>query len=663
MNDPAMKQLILIVDDAPENIDVLVNILRSHYEIKAAINGARAIKIAKAEPKPDMILLDITMPGMDGYEVCRRLKEDSAIADIPVIFITGSINIESQKRGFDLGAVDYITRPLSPPVVRSRIKTHLQLYDQNRVLEEKVRQRTADLEKKRLELLRSETHLRTLINTLPDLVWLKDPQGRYLSCNAKVERFFGATQAEIVGKTDHDFVNEKLADSFNQEDQTAMAAGRVCMNEEEIIYTDDGHREILETIKTPMYDAEGNLIGVLGIGRDITERKKLEEQVLHTQKMKAIGTLAGGIAHDFNNILSSVMGYTELALFSLPEKSQATDQLNHVFTASLRAKDLIGQILTSSRQMNQDQQSRPVQAGLIVKEALKLIQSTFPSTIQLHTEITSGGMLFIDPGQLYQIVMNLCTNARYAMQEDGGSLTVTLKDMDIEPHAEVLDQNPELRPGPYIRLSVEDTGHGMPPEVMQRIFEPYFTTREKDVGAGLGLAMVHGITKSCGGAIVVESHQGKGTILILYLPRTDSEKSVEEREENAVLQKAPGGSERILFVDDEATLVNIGRNILEYQGYQVVTKENGLDALREFSERPDDFDAVITDMTMPQMTGEKLARELIRIRPEIPVIMCTGFSERIDDQKAKALGVKAFLMKPFTLSHLTKTLREVLDSR
>jgi CheY-like chemotaxis protein len=257
--------------------------------------------------------------------------------------------------------------------------------------------------------------------------------------------------------------------------------------------------------------------------------------------------------------------------------------------------------------------------------------------------------------------MNLCTNAKHAMQQNGGILTVELNDIDIEPHAEILDQNPDLQPGPYIRLAVKDSGHGMAPMVAKRIFDPYFTTKEKDVGTGLGLAMVHGITKNCGGTVILQSKVGKGTAFYVYLPRTDSDQALKDPGDSTAVRPAPTGAERILFVDDEPELVALGREMLEHLGYQVVTKNNGIDALKEFREKPNHFDVVVTDMTMPKMTGERLARELMKIRPEIPIILCTGFSEQINEQKAKDVGIKAFLMKPLTLNRLARTVRAVMD--
>jgi CheY-like chemotaxis protein len=238
-----------------------------------------------------------------------------------------------------------------------------------------------------------------------------------------------------------------------------------------------------------------------------------------------------------------------------------------------------------------------------------------------------------------------------------------LQDIDIEPNAEILGHEPDLQPEPYIRIAVKDTGHGMTPNVLKRAFEPYFTTKEKGVGTGLGLSMVHGITKNCGGAVILESKVGKGTSIYVYLPRTNSDPALKETEKSKIAQPAPTGGERILFIDDEPELVALSRQILERLGYQVVTKTNGIDALKEFREKPNHFDVVVTDMTMPKMTGEKLAQELIRIRPEIPIILCTGFNEQINEQKAKAIGIIAFLMKPLTVNQLAKTVRTVLEEK
>ena len=513
-----------------------------------------------------------------------------------------------------------------------------------------------NLQQMRKLLLQAKKNWEESFNTINDAICIHDQNGNIILANRAAEQTFGPPLLEFLKqRCEND-------DSFAGNNPGIKEGGST----EEIF-----HPELdryLEIKSFPQFDENSHLKGFVQIVRDITENKNsekehrmLQEQLIQAQKMEAIGTLAGGIAHDFNNILAAVMGYTELTLLTLPEKSQMADQLNHVIKASLRAKELVEQILTFSRQTTQDFQPQAIQIGLIIKEALKLIKSTFPSTIQLRLKIVSNGKVVIDPSQMHQITMNLCTNANHAMQKNGGILTVELTDTNIDPQAEILDHDPDLQPGPYIRLAVKDTGHGMAPKIVKRIFEPYFTTKEKDVGTGLGLAMVHGITKNCGGTVLLQSKIGKGTAFYVYLPRSDSDQALKNAGESTAARSLPTGAERILFVDDEPELVALGREMLEHLGYQVVTENNGIDALKEFSENPNHFDVVVTDMTMPKMTGERLARELISIRPEIPIILCTGFSEQINEQKAKAIGVKAFLMKPLTLNRLAKTVRGVME--
>jgi PAS domain S-box-containing protein len=520
-----------------------------------------------------------------------------------------------------------------------------------------------NLQKMKKLLLQAKENWEESFNTIRDAICIYDSRCNLMRANKAAEQIFGPPLLKFLRQQCSNLYQKN--DDFITENHPGI---REAGFTEEIFHPE--LNRYLEIKSLPQFDENAHLKGIVQIARDITENKNsqkehrmLQEQLIQAQKMEAIGTLAGGIAHDFNNILAAVMGYTELTLLSLPEKSQLADQLNHVLKAGVRAKELVEQILTISRQTTQDFQPQPVQIGLIIKEALKLIKSTFPSTIQLRLNIVSNAKVVIAPSQMHQIIMNLCTNAKHAMQQNGGILTIELNDIDIEPHAKILHQNPDLQPGPFIRIAVKDTGHGMASKVAKRIFEPYFTTKEKDVGTGLGLAMVHGITKNCGGTISLKSKVEKGTAFYVYLPRMDSDQSLKETRESTAVQTAPTGTERVLFIDDEPELVALGRDMLEHLGYQVVTKNNGMDALKEFREKPNHFDVVVTDMTMPKMTGERLSQEIISIRSDIPIILCTGFSEQITEQKAKAIGIKAFLMKPLTLNRLAKTVRVVMDSQ
>ena len=384
--------------------------------------------------------------------------------------------------------------------------------------------------------------------------------------------------------------------------------------------------------------------------------KELEEahkQLRQAQKMEAIGTLAGGIAHDFNNILSCIIGYTELSQMKLKPENEVQADLAEIYSAGIRAKDLVSQILAFSRQG--EQELLPMIVHPIVKEALKLLRSSIPTTIEIKQNVHKCGTVLANATQLHQVVMNLCTNGYHAMEAKGGELEVSLR--DVELGEEDVAPYPELRPGPYIQLTVSDTGSGMPPSIMERVFEPYFTTKEKGVGTGMGLSVVHGIVTSHGGASSVESDPGKGTTFHVYLPRVQRE--AEKRADRD--KPLPKGDERILFVDDEESLAKLGRQMLEKLGYNVVAITDSLKSLELFRQDPERFDLVITDMTMPHLTGDKLAQQLMEIRPDIPIIISTGFSKQMDANRANEMDIKAFTMKPLVLRDLANTVREVLD--
>ena len=392
----------------------------------------------------------------------------------------------------------------------------------------------------------------------------------------------------------------------------------------------------------------------LVIYEDLTERKHLEIQLRQAQKMEAVGTLAGGIAHDFNNILLAVMGNAEISLYSLPEQSPVRSSIEQILKASERARDLVKQILTFSRQS--EYELKPIKVSVIVQEALKLLRASLPTTIEIRHRITADrDTILADPTQIHQVLMNLCTNADHAMRERGGVLNVSLSNATLDFEAAV--KYPDLRPGSYLQLTVSDTGHGMPPEVLERIFDPYFTTKEKGVGTGLGLAVIHGIVIKMNGAISVDSQLGQGTTFCVFFPLTEVKDTLESRDIEAV----PLGNERILFVDDEEFIADLGKQMLERLGYDVVVRTSSIEALKAFQARPDKFDLIITDMTMPQMTGEKLAQKLLEIRPDIPIILCTGYSATISENKAKEMGIKGFVMKPFVIQELAKMIRRVLE--
>ena len=400
---------------------------------------------------------------------------------------------------------------------------------------------------------------------------------------------------------------------------------------------------------------------LLSVSLDITasklaerEAERLETALAQAQKMEAIGTLAGGIAHDFNNILSAVVGFSQLSLTEIPEDSRLYHNVEQILTAGLRARDLVGQILAFSRQ--QQVELIPLQLAPLVKESLKLLRATLPVTIEIVTDIAQDlDNVLADPGQVQQIIMNLCTNAAHAMEESGGKLFIILQQVSIE--AGVMGTAPQLKPGPYLRLTVRDTGGGMAPEVISRMYDPYYTTKEKGKGTGLGLSVVHGIIKAYNGAIEVDSKPGDGTIFNVYVPAI-KRKELQQMPINGPL---PRGSETIMLVDDEPPLLEIAEQMLKSLGYVIKTCANGSEALTLFQEASDTFDMVISDVTMPRMTGYELARRLLSIKMELPIILCSGFSSTRSRDLVTEAGVKAFLTKPFLVEELAVAVRQALD--
>jgi signal transduction histidine kinase/HAMP domain-containing protein len=407
-------------------------------------------------------------------------------------------------------------------------------------------------------------------------------------------------------------------------------------------------------------NSAGKPFRLIGAVQDVTqarlaeeEQKRLQTQLQQIQKMEAIGTLAGGIAHDFNNILTAIFGFTELAVHDAEQGSELYENLQEILSSSMRAKNLVQQILTFSRQ--KDQKLKPTNLKLVLNDALKLLRATLPTTIDIQQNIQSGSTVMADASQIHQVVMNLGANAGYAMQENGGILTVDLKEV-------VLDENftkrlPDIPCGSYAKLSVSDTGHGIDSDVQRRLFEPFFTTKPEGEGTGMGLSLVHGIVKNHGGTVTVSSEIGKGSIFNVFFP-VISHKIPLERVDS---ERIPTGTERILLVDDERAVAISSQKILQALGYHVEARMSGLEAWELFKQEPDRFDLVITDMTMPKMTGEELARNIIDIRSHMPIILCSGFSASMDEKRALALGIRAFVLKPIPLKELAKTVRSVLD--
>ena len=501
-------------------------------------------------------------------------------------------------------------------------------------------------------LRNSEEQLKSFLNSNPNPVVVYNSQGHPLFLNPAFTKIFGWTMEELEGKKipfvppDQMLItNEKIQQLFQSHKTISFNTRRLTKNGD--------IRDVLisaSEIKGAEKEAAGMVVNLV----DITEAKELESKFQAVQRIESLGILAGGIAHDFNNILASIIGYTELALDKTKKGTQQREHLQEVLIASNRAADLVKQILTFSRQANQEQ--KPVQAKLIVKEALKLLRASIPSTIAIEQKIQSNALLMGDATQIHQVVMNLCTNASHSMKDKGGVLTVNLSDAELD--SEFISIHSDLSPGSYILLTITDTGHGMPPEILEKIFDPFFTTKEKGEGTGMGLSVVHGIVHSHGGTIYAYSEPGKGSTFKVFFPAIESLLTSGGKIDILI----PTGTERILFIDDEPAIVRMGKQILESIGYEVVTRTSSIEALEYFKARPNNFDLVVTDMTMPKMTGDVLASKLMKIKPNIPVILCTGFSARIDEKKAMSMGIRAFVSKPILKRDIAETIRKVLDS-
>jgi PAS domain S-box-containing protein len=397
-------------------------------------------------------------------------------------------------------------------------------------------------------------------------------------------------------------------------------------------------------------------VSMLAVFRDMSEFKKMETHLQQAQKMEAIGTLAGGIAHDFNNILFPIMGHTEMLLEDIPQNSPFHTSLSEIHTSALRARDLVKQILTFSRQEKNELKLMKMQP--LIKEALKLIRSTIPATIKINQDIQADcGVIKADPTQIHQVVMNLATNAYHAMEETGGEMIVSLKEIQLGKDDMI---SADMTPGVYACVTVADTGVGMDKNMTEKIFDPFFTTKEKSKGTGMGLSVVHGIVKGMGGAIQVYSEPGKGTEFHVYFPMEPHSFQKEITHSNTEIQ---GGTEQILLVDDEQAILTMEEQMLERLGYQVTSRTSSLEALEAFRANPDKFDLVITDMAMPNMAGDQLAAELVGIRPDIPILLCTGFSTIMSEEQAALQGIKGFLMKPVLMQDFSQKIRKGLESK
>jgi PAS domain S-box-containing protein len=640
MNRPA---IVLVVDDSAANRQLLRELLAADkYRVLEAADGPAALQLA-TETSPDLVLLDVRMPTMDGYEVCRRLRADPQLAEVPVILLTSLDDRASRLAGIKAGADDFISKPFNQVELRARVRTITRLNRYRRLMETQA------------ELREDEQWLKAIFDQAAVGVAQTDATTKcFVRCNQRFCDLLGYTPAEMARLSQPEITHpQDLGPDVENLERLCNGTIREYTREKRYVRKDGSF--VWASVAVSGIGATGvSPTAFIAVVLDITERKRRDEHFLQAQKMEALGQFSGGIAHDFNNILGAIIGYTELTRICVKGNPLADGHLEAVLQGARRAVDLVRQILAFSRQ--QEQHLQVVQLRDLVAEPLKLLRGIIPATIDF--DVSSANDLpavLADATQIHQVVMNLGTNAGHAMKGRPGRLGVRLENFTVD--ALVVGANPGLKPGPHVRLTVSDTGLGMDRATQARIFEPFFTTKGPGKGTGLGLSVVHGIMQSHHGIVTVNSEPGVGTTFHLYFPAATGEAgpTVAPTAEIPV-----GQGQRVLFVDDEVPLALLGKRMLEELGYAVVSTTSGADALAATRADPDAFDLVITDLTMPGMTGTELARQLREIRPGLPVILATGHTAGLTAARLGEDGIAEMIRKPLTLRLLGRALHGVL---
>ena len=672
---------VLVVEDSEDDVLLLTRYLQQGgYDPEVErVDTAEAMERALAGRTWDLVICDYAMPRFTVFGALGLIKERGD--DLPFIVVSGAIGEETAVACMKAGAHDYVMKDnltrLIPAIKRElaeaeirreRTRAQEKLRKAHAELERRVDERTAELVRKNEQLLaeisereraqqalrESEARFRQIYDKVPLMIHSIDREGQISNVNRKWLSEMGYSAEEVLGRTFDSILPPDVRSTVQSMLSHLWNDGAEVDVDTRLIKKDGTIFDALLNSTVLVDPTDGPV--TLSVIQDVTDRNRMEDRLRQAQKMEAIGTLAGGIAHDFNNILYAIVGFVELALEDLPPDARGAENLREALEAADRARHVVHQILAFSRQSEQDR--KPIQIGPVVTEVMRLLRASLPSTIELHHRTEQDlGLILADPTQIHQILMNLCANSFHSMRDHGGTLDIKLDKASLD--ADFFERHPHVSPGRHVRLSVRDTGSGIAADSIHRIFEPYFTTKPAGEGTGLGLSVVHGIVKSCGGAIEVHSEPGEGTLFELYFPVFGDR---EERREEPGEQPVSAGSERILLVDDELAIVQLGQQLLEGMGYEVVTRTSSVEALELFKVKPDLFDLIITDMTMPGMTGKDLARRMLQIRPGIPIILCTGFSSQIDEAKAQQIGIKAFAMKPLLMRDIAKLIRKVLDS-
>ena len=588
----------------------------------------------------DVVLSDLNMPDSTGIKTLTKINE--ACPDAAIIAVTGQNDKKLGQQAIAEGAQDYLVKGDFDEYALSKSVTHAV---QRKQAEKRITSQNQFLN----NVLESLTYPFYVLDAHNYSIMMANSAARKLGDPMKTTCFAFAHSKDIPCEQPD---SPCPLDEVKRTKKPAIV--------EHVHRDEQGNIRNFEIHAYPLFDNSGQVAQIIEYALDITGRKQAERdkvnaeaQLRQAQKMEAIGTLAGGIAHDFNNMLGAMIGYATLALQDIAEGTLAHSNLKEMLSAANRARDLVKQILTFGREGEEHQ--KPLQIASVVREALKTIRSSLPSEIKLQETIeATQSLVMANIIHIHQIILNLCNNASQAMAEKGGLLQVGVTDIDIERDTTI--NNVSLKQGRYVRLTVSDTGCGMSPETMEHIFEPFFTTKEVGKGTGMGLSVVHGTTKKCGATIGVESQVGHGTTFSVFFPRIQAEQKQPTEQLPAVSKEK---KDLILLVDDEDIMVDVTKQILERLEYMVIGKTKSVEALEAFQAEPEKFDLVITDYRMPQMTGAQLAKKLMAIRSDVPIILCTGFSEDIGPEEAEDLGIKAYIMKPVTSEMLNETIRNI----
>jgi two-component system, cell cycle sensor histidine kinase and response regulator CckA len=660
MTDRPIK--VLLIEDNPGDAELIrIMLLEAKglsFELEwhaTLVDGVKRLSSGGI----DIVLLDLILPDSAGLETLRRLHEASPKSQVVVVF-SGQADEEMAFQALQEGAQDYLIkgRVDSSVLVRSiryamergqALEALRRAHDE---LEKRVQERTEELVKANEALRESQYLLQGIMDNSNAVIFTKDVEGRFLMVNRRFEQLFHVSRSSFVGKTDYDLFPKEYADAFRASDQQVIS-GRKVIEAEELVPHDDGLHTYL-AVKAPLLDQRDTPYATCGIATDITEWKRLQEQLRHSQKMEAVGRLAGGVAHDFNNLLAIIIGYGELLRSAVSNHPSLLEKVEQITKAAGQAAAVTRKLLTFSRR--DMPQLRPVNLNEMIFELGSMLRSVVSEDIELKIQTGSGvGFIRSEPSQIEQVILNLVINACDAMPQGGKLTLLTESEFVDEDHAHIRN----VQSGQYVHVSVTDTGCGMDMETQARIFEPFFTTKEEGKGTGLGLATVYGTIQQARGFVSVQSQLGQGTTFHVYLPQIES---LETEESQPLAAVSASGSETILLVEDQDQLRSLISEVLRRSGYVVLQARHGMEALDLSRNHTEKINLMITDLIMPKMGGRDLANALAPKFPDMKVLYMSGYPDDALSQQEISSSSLAFIQKPFTPDTLVQKVREILHS-